>query len=314
MRAPKETLPLLGLLGLLLLLPPFLDEYLRHLLTSSLTLALLALAWNLLGGLAGQISFGHAAFFGLGAYGAGILAKRGVDPWLALCLGAGVALLGGLLALPTLRLRGPYFALAMLAYAEVLRNLAILLEGLTGGAAGLFSIPGLHLPGVDFGAKLPNLYVALALLALGAGVAFRLRYGPLGLGLAALHDEEAARAGGVPVFRLKAQALFLSAFLAGLAGAFQALYIRFLEPPYAFSPEWSVYPLVASFLGGRGTVIGPILGTLALYLGAELVVKQVLVRGYHILTGALVVLVVLGLRRGLLGFLEDRYAAFRPRG
>lgn len=310
----KERGLLWLLFALLLILPPFLDEYLRHLLVSSLTLALLALGWNILGGFAGQVSFGHAAFFGLGAYGAGILSKAGLDPWLALFLGGGVAFLGSVVALPILRLHGAYFALAMLAYAEVLRTLAILLEGMTGGAAGLFSIPGLYLSGVDFGAKLPNLYVILGLLLVGVGVAFRVRYGPLGLGLAALGEEEAARAGGVPVSWLKAQALFLSAFFSGLAGAFQALYIRFLEPPYAFSLEWSVYPLVASFLGGRGTVVGPILGTLGLYLGAELGVKQVLERGYHIATGALVVLVVLFLRRGVFGFLEGRYAVVRPRG
>ncbi|GAA6742230.1 branched-chain amino acid ABC transporter permease [Thermus antranikianii] len=309
----KERLPILILFAGLSFLPLFLDDYLRHLLITALVLALLALSWNILGGFAGQISFGHAAFFGLGAYGAGILAKNGFNPWLALFLGSGIALLGGAIALPTLRLRGPYFALAMLAYAEVLRTLAILAENLTGGAAGLFNIPALHLAGIDLSAKLPNFYIALVLLVLGTSVTFYLRYGPLGLGLAALHEEEAAQAGGVPVFRLKALALFASAGLAGLAGAFQALYIRFLEPPYAFSPEWSIYPLVAALLGGKGTVVGPILGTFGLYLGAELVVKQLLERGYHILTGLLVVLVILFLRRGLFGFLEDRYATLRPK-
>ncbi|WP_126200326.1 ABC transporter permease subunit [Thermus scotoductus] len=85
----KERGLLWLLFALLLILPPFLDEYLRHLLVSSLTLALLALGWNILGGFAGQVSFGHAAFFGLGAYGAGILSKAGLDPWLALFLGGG---------------------------------------------------------------------------------------------------------------------------------------------------------------------------------------------------------------------------------
>ncbi|BDB11871.1 branched-chain amino acid ABC transporter permease [Thermus thermophilus] len=298
---------------ILFFLPLGLDDYLIHLFTSSFVLALLALGWNILGGYAHQVSFGHAAFFGLGAYGAAILAHRGLDPWLALALGGVVSILGGALALPTLRLHGAYFALAMLAYAEVLRVVATVWEGVTGGAQGLLNLPSLHLPGVDFGSKIPNYFVALALLALGAFLAYRIRYGALGLGMATLSDEEAARSGGIPVFRLKVLALALSAFLAGLAGAFQALYVGFLEPPYAFNTEWSVFPLVASTIGGRGTVLGPILGTLGLYLGAELWIKPLLERGYHILTGVLVVLAVIALRKGFLGFLEDRYAPYRPR-
>lgn len=313
---PYLFLLLLGALALPIFGP---DSYLLHNLVSALNVALLAVAWNVLGGFAGQVSFGHAAFFGLGAYGAGIAAlKLGLSPWLALAGGSACAVAGAIVAVPTLRLTGAYFALAMLAYAEVLRVLATVLDSITGGASGLLGIPPLTLAAgsleISFYDKLPNYYLAVLLLLLGASVAWRVRYGPLGMGLAALaRDEAAAAAAGVDVRRLKARALVLSAALAGLAGAFDALYVRFLEPSYAFSTGWSIYPLVASLLGGTGTVIGPIAGATGLYLVGELVIKQVLARGYHIVTGALVVLVVLFVPGGLLGLLGDRHATFRPR-
>lgn len=314
----RELPPLLVLFAVLLALPLLgFDAYLLHVIISSLIVALLAVSWNILGGFAGQISFGHAAFFGLGAYGAGAAAlKLSFHPWLALLAGVVVATLGAVVAIPTLRLTGAYFSLSMLAYAGVLRVLVTVAEPITGGASGLFSIPPLvfRLGGfeLDFYDKSPNYYAMLLLLTLGAFVAWRVRYGTLGMGLAALsHDEGAAEAAGIDVQRLKIYALLISAALAGLAGAFDALYVRFLEPPYAFSSTWTIYPLVASLLGGTGTVIGPIVGAMGLYLVGELVIKEVLERGYLIVTGALVVVVMLFLPRGILGFLGGRYAPHR---
>ena len=319
----RERWYALALILALLVLPLAVrDDYLLHVLISGLTIALLALGWNILGGYAGQVSFGHAAFFGLGAYGAGIMSLRlGLVPYLSLWLGSALAVVGALVALPALRLRGAYFSLAMLAYAEVLRILTQMAEGITGGPGGLLGIPSFpafSVAGYDvdfFRSKLPNYYLVAWLLAVGILLTLRFRYSSLGLGWVALsHDEDAASASGVPVFRLKVYALLASAGLSGLAGAFHAHYIHFLDPFYVYGVSWSLYPLVASYFGGPGTVLGPVLGALGLYLSGELLVKPYFERGYEMLVGAALILAILFWPKGLLAALGGRYVAYSGEG
>lgn len=316
----REAAVLLATVMVLAFLPATgLNPFIIHTLCSAFIVAMLAVSWNILGGFAGQVSFGHAAFFGLGAYGAALLSlSAGLPGWIALAGGACVAAVGAVVVIPTLRLSGVYFALAILAFAAVLKVLCSYFS-FTGAAAGLINIPklSLHVGGFNlvFYEELPNYYTALILLAVAGGFSWWLRYGGrgyMGIALAAIaEDEQAARAAGIDVQRVKILTLIASATIAGLAGAFDAFYVNFLQPDYAFSAEWSLFPLVAALIGGTRTVNGPILGAIGLYVFNELVMKQYLERGYLIVTGVLIILIMLFLRRGVLGFLEGRYATYR---
>lgn len=297
---------LLGALGALLMAAVvaamFHDNgYIISLLIAALTIAGVALAWALLGNLGGMISLGHAAFFGVGGYASAILAKSAGWPVLLAIPSSGlIAAIAALVMLPILRLRGAYFALAVLAYAQVFRILATELSGLTGGAAGLLSIPGI--PSGIFG-----LSTDIAAYSLVIGVIIflaicydRIRRSYSGLALRAMHDSETATSVvGVPVFRLKAAMLLLSAFATGIFGAFNAHVIGFLQPDYAFSGDWSIFPMVAAMFGGYRTVSGPVIGAIAIYLMDQLVFKNLMPQGHQIVLGVLLCAMILFSPRGL---------------
>jgi branched-chain amino acid transport system permease protein len=278
------------------------DLYLMSLAVASLTIAGVALAWALLGNLGGMVSFGHSAFFGVGSYISALLTlKAGWPVFPAMLAGGAGAVLASLAMLPALRLKGPYFALAILAYAQIFRILATQFSGLTGGSSGLSSIPNLPtVMGFDFGSKTGGYLVILTLVLVFALAYHFLRRSYIGLALRAMHEsEDATRVVGVNSVMLKLSMLMLSALMTGLVGAFNAHYINFLEPDYAFNSSWAVVPIIAAIFGGYRTILGPLAGAVVVYLVDQLILKSLLPTGHQIVLGMLLVAMIIVSPAGL---------------
>jgi branched-chain amino acid transport system permease protein len=297
---------------LVLILPAVLsfNPYYLSIFIAALILGSVSLAWNFLGGVCGQVSFGHAAFFGIGAYASSLLVmKAGWNPLAAMAGAALIGVLGGLLiGIPAFRLRGPYFALSILGFAEVVKLLTLNLTGLTEGSQGLFNIPSLptlRLGGLtlDFYISRTTNYYLAALLMLGVYLfLYALRYSNSGLAMSAVHgDEETAAGIGVPVYRTKLLALSVSAFCTALMGAFYAHYVHFLNPDSAFDGAWSVMPIVASLFGGMSTLIGPSIGALLITGLDEFVFKYFFETGHKLFFGLLLAVVIVWAPKGLFG-------------
>lgn len=254
--------------------------------------AALAQSWNLLGGLGGQVSLGHAAFFGLGAFVTRVLWFGGSSLVLALAVGTAVAIAAGIMiGAPTLRLRGPYFAIGTLAVAEILR--------ITTG--NLFpEVSTLPAPALAGYALAPRYYLALGLAVASTLVVWALARSRFGYGLAAVRDdEEVAEAIGVHAFRHKLGVFVLSSALAGVTGGIFGYYHPSFYPQFAFSPLWTFDALLITFLGGTGTVWGPPLGA-TLYLLFRETLALRLVEVHLLIFGALFILVVLAFPGGLI--------------
>lgn len=285
------------------------NGYILGLIVASLTIAGIAVAWALLGNLGGMVSFGHAAFFGVGSYTSAVLTmKAGTPVFVGLLMGGVGAAIASIATMPALRLRGPYFALAILAYAHIFQILAVQMEGVTGGAGGLLSIPRFPtVAGIDFGSKLGGYYVITTVVVLAVLIYDAIRRSTWGLALKAMHDSElATRVIGVPSTQLKAVMLMISAFITGVVGAFNAHFINFLEPDYAFSGSWTVLPIAAAIFGGYRTVWGPVLGALVIYLFDQLLFKEILPHGHQLVLGALMAGMVLFSPAGLMPALVRR--------
>jgi branched-chain amino acid transport system permease protein len=301
--------------ALALVVPPFASPYVVHVLVLLLFSAYLGSAWNVLGGYAGQFSFGHAAFFGIGAYASTLLlVHAGVSPWLGLFAGglaaAGFGCFAGYLAF-RYGLRGPYFALVTLAFAEMLRIVAVNWMAVGGPMGILIPLPrgGDSWWRLQFREKLPYYYVMLGLLAAVLALTWRLERSRLGYALAAVREnEDAAEAAGVDTLRAKLAAMALSSFLTALGGSFYAQYFSFIDPSLVFGVSVSVEILLRPIVGGAGTLAGPLLGSLALTPLAEL--TRWALRGRPgvdlMLYGALLVAVITFLPRGLAGALGPR--------
>ncbi len=222
-----------------------------------------AAAWNVAGGYAGQVSLGHAAFFGLGAYSAALLGTRwDVSPWIGLLVGAGLATaLGFIIGFLSNRLRGPYFVLATIALSQVLLIVASRWRGFTSGSEGI-PVPfraGFWTLGIAD--KRVWVYLVLVLAALVYLVQLYLERSRRGYQLAAVReDEDAALSLGVPARRLKVAAIAVSAALTAACGTLWAQYVGFVDPYYVFSVDLSVRFCLAAILGGIGTPLGPFLG------------------------------------------------------
>jgi branched-chain amino acid transport system permease protein len=234
----------------------------------TLILAIAAQGWNLLGGYGGQYSFGHAAFFGMGAYVSAILQQRfGVNAYPAVAFGIAVAaLLGYAIGAMVFRagLRGSYFALVTLAFAEVLRIMANATE-ITGGAAGLLISLNLGAGNLQFANRSSFLILAAVLLALAMLITLALEKSRLGAQLVAVRENESAAAAlGVDILAVKLGAISLSAALTGAAGALYAQYFLYIDSNIAFGTWISVEALLAPIIGGAGTVFGPLIGALIL--------------------------------------------------
>ena len=261
----------------------------------------LAGSWNLISGLTGYVSFGHVAFFGAGAYAGAILVASAGWPWplAALAGGAAALVLAVVIGYPCLRLKGPYFAIAMLGLNEVLRALVSYFEGLTGGGNGL------SLPTLD--ASVPIYYVMGVLAIVVTAMSWLIVTSRFGLRLMTIREDEvAAEAMGIDTFHHKLAALLLSAVGPGVAGALMARDQGYIEPISVFPLAITVTMIVMALFGGKGTVFGPVLGAAALFVAQEIVWARY-PYVHPLLFGAIIVGVVLLMPRGVLGLLQQRY-------
>lgn len=269
--------------------------------------ALLAQAWNLLGGYGGQFSFGHALFFGCGAYVQAVAQLQGgLNAWFALALAVVVAAAVGLfVGALTFRygLKGSYFALVTLAFAEVFRILAVSVE-FTGGGVGLMLPLRESAANLQFGSRKGYIALVLGFVVAALLVTTWLRHSRFGAQLQAVRDnEDAARAVGVDPLRTKLGAITLSAAFMGAAGAFYLQVFQYIDPGIAFGPHVSVEALVGAIVGGMGTLWGPLLGAALLHLLADLTRNLFgQLPGLNmVIYGVVLVLIVMFLPRGLAG-------------
>lgn len=273
---------------------------------------LLAQAWNILGGFGGQFSFGHAVFFGTGAYVQAIAQLQGgLNAWAALALAvAAAAAVGVFIGALTFRygLKGSYFALVTLAFAEVFRIVALSV-GFTGGGVGLMIPLAESAANLQFGSRKGYIGVMLGFVVAALLVTAWLRHSRFGARLQAVRDnEDAARAIGVDPLRTKLGAITLSGGFTGAAGAFYVQVFQYIDPSIAFGAHVSVEALVAAIVGGMGTLWGPVLGALVLHALSDLTRNLFgTLPGINlVIYGVVLVLIVMFLPRGLAG-LWDRW-------
>jgi branched-chain amino acid transport system permease protein len=286
----------------------------------ALLIALVGQGWNLLGGYGGQYSFGHAAFFGTGCYVTAILQMRyGINAWIGFCIGiAAGALIGGIIGFLSFRsgLRGSYFALVTLAFAEVLRIIASVTP-ITGAGVGTLIKLDLRPEAFQFQSRAPFYWIILALVALSLVLVRAIEHSRFGAYLVAIREnEDAAKALGVDATLVKLYAMTISAAITAAGGCFYAQYFLFIDAGIAYGPWISVEALLAPIIGGIGTVFGPLLGALVVKTLGEL---TKLVTGSApgldlVIYGSVLILVVAFAPRGIAGLVADLRRRFQPPG
>lgn len=318
LRSARCYMPVLALLVFLALPLAVTSPYYLHIMAMVLFWAYLGCAWNIVGGFAGQLSLGHGVYLATGAYVSSLLFKYlHVSPWLGMgCAGVAAALMGMVVGYPTLRLKGAYYALATVGFAEgfkvLLLNTTQVGSWQTGGAEG-FLVPllGDSLLNMQFLSKVPYYYIALALLLLIIAVTALIDRSRLGYYLTALReDEDAAKALGIDTSRAKLTAALLSSFFTGVGGVFYAQLIRYLEPNTIAGDVISNQIVFLAIVGGRGSLMGPVLGGFFLTIVGEITrtfFGQLM--GLHLfLYGAIVALFVIFKPKGLI---EDADRLYR---
>jgi branched-chain amino acid transport system permease protein len=310
-----------GSLGIILLIIPFLlPEYPLHLLNISGIWIILALSLGLLQGYVGEISMGHAAFYGIGAYTSALLTMNAGFPfWLSLPLSAVVTMVfGHLIGLVSLRLRGPYFAICTLGFGEIIRLVFVNWREVTGGPDGITGIPSPQAIPLPFGGSLAftskqaNYLLIYALVLLTLGVMHRLvRSRPGRAFMAVREDPVYAESIGINVMQYKRLAFLVSTFFAGVGGCLYAHYEHFISP-YSFTTGQSFDLVIMVILGGMGTLMGPIMGAILLTFIPELLHS---IRDYRmIIYGLMLMVVIIYLPHGLAGLwptLSDRFSKKR---
>lgn len=317
---PRTYVPVLLLL--LLLVPAFLtmgEPFYATILVNIFLSAGLAGGWNIIGGYAGQLSLGHAGFFGIGAYTAAILlVTYKITPWIGMLVGAALAgLIAAGLGYVCLRMRGPFFSLVTLAFGEVLRIAAVNLPGLTRGSQG-FPIP--FRPGWEnliFRGKTPYVFLTFGFMLLVFLVSVALSRSRLGYYLVAIREnEDAAEALTINSAATKITASALSGFLTAIGGVLYATFVLFLDPANEFSVESSVNMALIPMIGGLGTVAGPLLGAVLLTPIQEFLRGWLggLSQGLHLVVyGSILILAVMFFPQGLTGMLSRPYNAIISR-
>ncbi|MGH2561585.1 MAG: branched-chain amino acid ABC transporter permease [Thermomicrobiales bacterium] len=258
----------------------------------------LATSWNIISGFTGYTSFGHAGFFGIGAYVGALLLFYDKLHWAPAVLVAGLATSGVALVIgyPTLRLRGPYFAIAMLGLSELARIVVTAWDSLTRGGNGVF-LPILR-------DTTPNYYAMLALATVAIIVSYLVGTSGFGLKLRSIRDDEvAAQAMGINTTSYKMSAFVISSFFPGVAGAIYARHTGFIEPAAVFAVIWSIRAIATAIVGGQGTILGPIIGAVALTLVSEEVWASD-PNLYQVIFGGMIVLVVLFIPGGLISVVQ----------
>jgi branched-chain amino acid transport system permease protein len=307
----RSNLILLALVACIAALPLFGGSYALRLGTIACMYGILALSWNIVGGFAGYPSFATAAFFGFGAYTAGVLIGKGA-PLLVSVAVAGVMsfALAGLLGAALLRLRGHYFAIASLSLIEVFRELVNNATDLTGGGMGL-NIPLTSAAGVMADATF-FFYVMWALLLGTALMVVIVAVSKLGFGLACIRQNEtAANMIGLNTTLYKSVAFGLSACFVGAAGGVYAAWVHYIDPSDVFDILYSVKPIVMALIGGLGSPLGVLVGAFV-YLGLEEVVWRNYIQIHSGVLGVLIVVLLLFLPHGLMS-IRDRLLSWTPK-
>jgi branched-chain amino acid transport system permease protein len=263
-------------------------------------------AWNIMSGYTGYIDFGPVVYFGIGSYCCAIGMARFGIPFLPATIlgGLGAAAVAAAVGVPTLRLRGAYFAIATFAFAEAMRQVTLEFDRV----AGVCLFEGSHgitLPIGDHG----NAFFLYCLLPVTAAVIlthYRLEVSKFGLGLKAIRDsEDAAETAGVNTGRVKLGAYVLSALFLGLMGAIEAYWISYITPGDAFNVHKTVQMVIMTLLGGMGTILGPVIGASVLTLVYE-VLGIAFVEYYLIMVGAIIIGIILLMPRGIIGSIKER--------
>lgn len=313
----REIVLLLAVLIALVVLPFLVKPYMLNMLILIIYSAYLAQSWNVMGGYAGQFSFGHAAFFGLGAYTTALLFVHWhVSPWFGMLVGASFAAVTGLvIGYLCFRygLKGPYFVLATLAFAEILRVITVNWMAVNGPMGILLPLE----PGIinyQFDDRISFYFVILIMLAGVTLVVRQLSISKPGFYFVAIREnEDAAQALGVDTFRYKLISVAISAFFTALGGTFYVQYFSYIDPSLAFGVDVSVSILAPAIIGGAGTVLGPLIGSVVLVpLGEFTRTYFAGYSGLHLMIyGAILILVVIFLPHGLIslpGRIRARFA------
>ncbi len=369
--SPLAIIAFIAILALLIAFPGFVESpYARHIMVLLFLSTIMGESWNIIGGYTGQYSVGHSAYFGAGAYGtlivmnaaqfdqdkllelkdlakdshlsALLLSAHNLHPWTGVLVGMLAALaLSLIIGSICFRLRGPYFVLASIAVAEIVRISVLNLSDLTQGAEGILisDLPPITIGGTtitDFSTKVPFYYIGLGLVLLTILVTWLVQNSKLGYFFQAIReDQDAAHSLGISLTFYKNSALAISAVLTSLAGSFYAIYIKFIDPTTVLSLDLSVQIVLISIIGGIGTIYGPVVGALVLvplseilrsnYLGESLVnsglvnpdsavgnfLTENLSHAHVLIYGILVVLVILFMHEGVLGFIRKIMAKKR---
>ena len=298
-------------------------------------------AWNVIGGYAGQYSVGHAAYFGIGAYTTTMLLELNkIPPWWGIWAAiAAAVLLSIVIGSITFRLRGPYFVLASISVAEIIRLAALYFKGFTRGAEGflLSDIPALKIGAteIEFYTKRPFYFTALALAVITVGVNWLVQHSKLGYYFQAIReDQDAAHSLGINLAFYKNVALAISAAFTAWAGGFYAMFVKFIDPNTVFGLDVSVQFVLICIIGGIGTILGPVIGAMVLVPLSEVLrnpkglvqlgllpsdsgfvqfVEAHLSNAHMLVYGILVVLVILFAPDGVLGLIRSGLARLRRR-
>jgi branched-chain amino acid transport system permease protein len=304
MKSKRITLIVVGILFLLFPLV-IRSGYYQHLVIIALMWVIIGSSWNLLAGYTGQVSFGHAIFFGVGAYTAGIFAsKLHLSAWWGLLFGGPVTMVIALfVGWVCFRLRGPYFALATLAGGEIMRLIATNWESLTDGMVGILIIQ-------SFRSKLPYYYIVLALAAACLYVIHLIMKSKWGYYFVSIReDQDAAESLGINTALYKNISLLVSAFFAGSAGAFYMNYMAFIDPNVVFSLHYiSIMAILVGIVGGVATLMGPAVGAFIM-VGVQETFRSSIFdlapkwvsESHALVFGLIVIFVILFLANGVVG-------------
>ena len=291
---------------------PFLTPY-QAIATNILIYAMFATGFNILLGYTGQLSFGHASFYGLGAYGTGLLIVKAHWPlWAAMIGGVVTATLGGIIiGYLSLRRSDVYFSLLTLAFSQILYFLAFQLRGFTGGDDGLRGIPVFHPFGIDLGKPLNMYYFAFVFFLIMAFLARKILRAPFGKAMLAVKEnEDRAIACGFNTQRIKLISFIISAIYGGLAGALFCIHQRFVGVDLLhFMVNGEV--IFVSIVGGVGTFLGPIVGSAGYLLLHDYI--QVILQRWELVVGLVLIFFILFFNQGIVGFIENRVAAHREK-
>lgn len=298
----RTVIKLLLLAGLVfcLTLPLWGENYLISLFFFVFMYITLASSWNIISGFTGYVSFGHVAFWGAGSYGAAIVIINFGWHWLLASLFGGLVavVLAFIIGYPCLKLKGPYFVIAMLGLNEIVRVFVVLWESVTLGGEGINLPPVLSI--------VPT-YVAMGVLAAATvGTTYLIANSKFGLRLLAIReDETGAEVMGINTTFYKLAAFVLSAFFAGVGGGVYAWYLSYIEPESSFALLVTIEMIIMAMFGGRATVLGPVIGATFLYLASEMVWAR-FPSAHMAVYGLLIIVVVIYMPNGVMGMLRQR--------